>query len=157
MTGPAEIAAAKAQIVTAETYARELRLSREIQEDAKEMVRRAEYALGRSIRKGQAEGTVGSKRKNAGVAGFTSPVKPASPYDFATHTDLYGDGREGGNGILAMAEASPEQFDAALGSAKAEGNQSRANVVRKVRDIKAGGPAPMSRCTGPRVGHAGRW
>lgn len=148
MTGPAEIAAAKVSIVTAETYARELRLSKEIQEDAKEMVRRAEYALGRSIRKGQAEGTINrhgnggtgaNQYRGAEVAAPSTSAK-SSPYDFAKHTDLYGDGREGGNGVLAMAEATPEQFDAALDAAKDEGNQSRANVVRKIRNIKDGGP-----------------
>ncbi len=58
MTGPAEIAFNKAVIVTAETYAKELGLSKEIRMDATEMVRRAEYALGKAIRKGQADGTV---------------------------------------------------------------------------------------------------
>lgn len=43
----------------AETYARELRLSKGIQMDAAEMVYGArEYALGKAIRKGQEEGTV---------------------------------------------------------------------------------------------------
>ena len=117
MTGPAEIAAAKGHIAAAETLARELHLSKEIREDAEEMVRRAQYALGRSIRKGQAEGTVGMQGNPSGAnqhgAGILRhpQVSKASPYDFAGHSELYGDGREGGNGILAMAEASPEQFD----------------------------------------------
>jgi hypothetical protein len=65
-TGPAEIAAAKAQIVTAEMYARELRLSKDIQTDAKEMVRIAEFALGKAIRKGQEEGTVARRGQGSG-------------------------------------------------------------------------------------------
>jgi len=65
-TGPAEIAAAKAQIVTAETHARELRLSKDIQTDTKEMVRIAEFALGKAIRKGQEEGTVARRGQGSG-------------------------------------------------------------------------------------------
>ncbi|MGA4670049.1 hypothetical protein ACPCG0_09675 [Propionibacteriaceae bacterium Y1923] len=40
---------------------KQLGLSKEIRDDATEMVRRAEYALGKAIRKGQAEGTVTSR------------------------------------------------------------------------------------------------
>lgn len=70
-TGPAEIAAAKAQIVAAETYARELRLSKDIQMDAQEMVRRAEYALGRAIRKGQAEGEIRTRGQRGPQPDYT--------------------------------------------------------------------------------------
>lgn len=73
VTGPEEIAAAKAQIRTAEVYAKELGLSKEIQQDAQEMVRRAEYALSKAIRKGQDEGTVNSQGQ--GSAGTWGPGK----------------------------------------------------------------------------------
>lgn len=143
MTGPAEIAAAKAQIVTAETYARELRLSKDIQMDAQEMVRRAEYALGKSIRKGQAEGEIrvrGDRDTVANQHGLAVHVDntnsgKASPYAFASQTELDGNGA----GIYALADsAEPEQFDAALTEAKAEGNLSRANVVRKIKGQSSG-------------------
>jgi hypothetical protein len=126
MTGPAEIAAAKAQIVTAETYARELRLSKDIQMDAQEMVRRAEYALGKSIRKGQADGVIGVrhvKHADIGGADIKTPHEAAGlsrPQDL---TDAY-----------SLADGVEEaEFDAALSDAKAEGNLSRANVVRKIK------------------------
>lgn len=136
-TGPAEIAAAKAQIATAETYARELHLSKDIQQDAQEMVRRAEYALGKAIRKGQAEGTIAT-RGQVRTAGFgedrvhTTNFGKASPTDFAPHHELSGQSNKG-NGIYGMAEAEPAEFETALTEAKAEGNVSRANVVRKVK------------------------
>lgn len=142
MTGPAEIAAAKAQIVTAETYARELNLSKEIQLDAAEMVRRAEYSLGQAIRRGQAEGLIAKRGevRNAGFGEDTGPTRnfdKASPYDFAKSHEL--SGIHGNGGIYDMADnASPDEFDAALEAAKAEGNLSRANVVRKIK----GQPSP---------------
>ena len=146
VTGPAEIAQAKAALVLADTYARELQLSKDIQMDSTEMVRRAEYALGRAIRKGQDEGTIAAKGNPSGANGHGEgnlrvPQK-SSPYDFAKHTELYGDGREGGNGVLAMADnATPERFEEAITEARGEDNLSRANVVRKVK----GGPGIETR------------
>ncbi len=144
MTGPEEIAAAKAHIRTAEIYARELHLSKDIQQDAQEMVRRAEYALGKAIRKGQEEGTI----RTQGQRG------PQSPYSRERHgqiehvqaesassdnclpgvRDIAPDFYDNGSQIPAMVDGvSDEQFDAAISRAREEGNLSRANVVRKVR------------------------
>lgn len=95
------------------------------------MVRRAEYALGKAIRKGQAEGVIacrGGNGSNAFQSKTTDDAVLRSPYDFATHGELYGDGRAGGNGVYAMAEATDDQFETALTEAKDEGNLSRANV-----------------------------
>lgn len=138
-TGPEQIARAKAEIATAAEAAKQLNLSREIQDDAVEMVRRAEYALGKSIRKGQAEGTVrehGEKnvtRNQTGVVVQHDNSK-ASPRDFASRGELYG--ARGNAGILALADAAgPDEFDAAIEAAKADGNLSRANVDRKAREI----------------------
>lgn len=143
MTGPEEIAAAKAHIRTAETYARELHLSKDIQQDAQEMVRRAEYALGRSIRKGQEAGTIETlaearrravltREVGAGRAdqsALDTSIKPKAT-DYATHGELY---KSSGDGIMDLAAAPEHVIDAALDEAKAEGNLSRANVVRKVK------------------------
>lgn len=131
MTGPAEVALIKAQIVMAETYAKELSLSKDIQEQSKEMVRRAEYALGRAIRRGQEEGNVrpsrgGDTRTDLDRVGFNNPV---SPTDFSTSDELYGNGA----GIMHLADADSEKFEDALADAKAEQNLSRANVVRKIK------------------------
>lgn len=141
MSGPAEIAQAKAYIVTAETYARELRLSKDIQLDAQEMVRRAEFALGKAIRKGQEDGSIASKAEMASYAGRVSAgqrlgqsqslERPTKPSDFATESELMG---ARGDGLYALADnADADQFETALSEARSEGNLSRANVVRKVK------------------------
>lgn len=143
-TGPEEIAAAKAQIVTAETYARELHLSKEIQLDAQEMVRRAEYALGKAIRRGQKEGTVYAQGTNPGpqrdylrngqvvhAGGVAQTDTLSIPVtDLANKSELY---NSRGNILDLVDGVEPEEFDHALDEAKAEGNLSRANVVRKVK------------------------
>lgn len=132
MTGPEEIAAAKAQIRTAETYAKELGLSKEIQDDAREMVRRAEYALGKSIRKGQAEGTI---HAHGGDRHSTSSMPNLKKQgDFGTRSELHGNQRT--PGILTVADETPdpEHFAAALTEARSEGNLSRANVARIARE-----------------------
>lgn len=140
---PGEVALMKAQLATAAEATKQLNLSKDIQLDAQEMVRRAEYALGRAIRRGQADGTIakpgdiggvgtpgvvgslpGSSRRNAHLL--------ARPSDFAAKHEL----SPGANqpGIYALADhAEPEEFEAALAEAKAEGNPSRANVVRKIK------------------------
>ncbi|GAB6858892.1 hypothetical protein JCM13591A_29970 [Microbacterium xylanilyticum] len=72
--------------------------------------RRAENALGIALRDGQADGSIRSQGMGnvhaPGVAGSTKGTSatgtevPASPYDFATHAELYGNTRNGsGNGI----------------------------------------------------------
>lgn len=132
MTGPEEIAAAKAHIRTAETYARELHLSKDIQLDAAEMVRRAEYALGRAIRKGQDEGTVAKRGDLGGVP--PRATRRTQPEHLVRARDMFGNANEWNDSLDMADNADPEQFDAALEEAKSEGNLSRANVVRKVKN-----------------------
>lgn len=134
-TGPEQIAAAKAEIATAAEATKQLGLSKEIQLDAQEMVRRAEYALGKAIRKGQEEGTV---RRNGQRPTFHTEGKVVSPYDFASKIELHGNSTKGQPGILALAAADAADIDDAIDEAKAEGNLSRANVVRKVNGIASG-------------------
>lgn len=132
-TGPEQIAHAKAEIATAAEATKQLGLSKEIQLDAQEMVRRAEYALAKSIRKGQAEGTIAThggpgRRSTAG----TPTLK--SPSEFASKQELSGAGHQQ-PGAYALADGvSGDAFDTAIDAAKAEGNLSRANVARKVRE-----------------------
>lgn len=137
-TGPEQIAAAKAEIATAAEATKQLGLSKEIQLDAQEMVRRAEYALGKAIRKGQADGaieTLSDARSRAGRISSgqhpdDSAVSKRPLADFASRDDLIGNGA----GIAHLADdVDPSDFDAALDAAKAEGNLSRANVVRKIK------------------------
>lgn len=150
-TGPAAVAALKAEIATAAEATKQLGLSREIQQDAQEMVRRAEYALGKAIRAGQEAGEIRERgqRANAANQHGASAVpgdnrnSTASPYDFAKPDELHGNGD--GN-IYALADGVTEaEFEAALSDAKAEGNLSRANVVRKVKGVKSEGLTPVER------------
>lgn len=142
-TGPEQVALKRAEIATAAEAAKQLNLSREIREDATEMVRRAEYSVSRAIRKGQAEGTVRTKGQRA----------PQTPYErnrfgsietvqagaadsgncLPGPTDLAPDFYTNGSEIASLAAFEPDEFDKALDDAKAEGNLSRANVVRKIK------------------------
>lgn len=112
-------------------------VSKDVVLDAQVLQRRAERALGVAIRAGQAVGTIrggsnGGDRRS--VADASTEI--GSPYDFAKHTELYGDGKAGGNGILTMADSgSNAEFDEAVTEAREEGNVSRANVVRKLKQV----------------------
>jgi DNA-binding NarL/FixJ family response regulator len=126
---PKQIAEFKAQMATVAEATKQLGLSKEIQMDAQEMVRRAETGLGQSIRKGQAEGTVNTKADGGHPAHrdvLNTDHNKYSPSDFlaagTTTVETY-----------AMADASEEEFEAAIDEAKSEGNLSRANVVRKIK------------------------
>jgi hypothetical protein len=143
-TGPEQVAAAKAEIATAAEATKQLGLSKEIQLDAQEMVRRAEYALGKAIRKGQEGGTVRTKGQYDRGKSSTEEVLPVSPYDFASNTELSGNPTKGIAGIYDLAEATADEFDAALAEAKDEGNVSRTNVVRKIKGQGCDRPAPVA-------------
>lgn len=122
------VVAMKAQVATAAEATKQLGLSKEIQLDAQEMVRRAEYAVGKSIRKGQAEGTVA--RDHGGDRRSSAASELERPTTYAGKRELYGSD-ENRPGIYALADAAEPDFEAALDEAKAEGNLSRANVARK--------------------------
>lgn len=148
---PQSIANFKAQMATVAEATKQLGLSKEIQMDAQEMVRRAERGVGLAIRKGQVEGTVATRHEMKSRATAVREVnqgrldqqvlnplmaKP-KPTDLAPSADLTGNGA----GIYAMTDGvSDERFDEALSEAKSEENLSRANVVRKVR----GQASPLS-------------
>lgn len=132
-TGPETIAKAKAEIATAAEAAKQLNLSREIQDDAIEMVRRAEYALGKSIKKGQAEGTVAKRSDNLPVGNGRSPISQVRHSATPVTEFVRGNGER--SEVYAMADLPPHEFDEVLEEAKAEGNLSRANVARKAREI----------------------
>lgn len=137
LTGPDQIAAAKAEIATAAEATKQLGLSKEIQLDAQEMVRRAEYALGKAIRKGQAEGFIAKATDTLRQNRTDQMEERQSPSTFIA------EGREH-NDISAMTLTTSDEFDDVIDEAKAEGNLSRANVARKARE-KAGAPSPRER------------
>lgn len=103
--------------------------------DAQEMVRRAEYSLGKAIRKGQAEGSVANAstaatERHRRVRGLDKTSCLPRATDYASKMELRGNGA----GIMHLAhpDVTDDDLDAALTEAKAEGNLSRANVVRKL-------------------------
>jgi len=120
------------------------------------MVRRAEYALGKAIRAGQERGEILSRHNTRGgvptpgVKGSASRTSlnnvlddRKSPTEFAPLHELTGNDRDG---IYAMVDGVTEpEFDAAIDDAKAEGNLSRANVVRKIKGVKSEGLTPVEK------------
>lgn len=143
-TGPQAVAALKAEIATAAEATKQLGLSREIQQDALEMVRRAEYALGKAIRAGQERGEirkVGDDCRTDIRDGVALRDSVASPGDFASKHELTNS--SGGIYDLVDGVAEPE-FEAALADAKDEQNVSRANVIRKIKGVKNDGLTPVN-------------
>ena len=134
-TGPEQIAAARAEIATAAEAARQLNLSKEIRDDATEMVRRAEYAVSRSVRKAQEEGRLRTQGEGGGPRELVASSDKLSVRDIAP--DLYYNGSQ----LAGLADIEPECFDQALEEARAEGNLSRANVARKARGQNQDAPA----------------
>lgn len=137
VTGPEQIARAKAEIATAAEATRQLGLSKEIQLDAQEMVRRAEYAVRKAATKAQESGEVKERGDNLIPGARTrNPVQPTSsddrpsPKDFFKNASEYEDAN-------AMGDLDDDAFEEVLDEAKTEGNLSRANVARKARE-KAG-------------------
>lgn len=118
------VAAAKAQIVTAETYARELRLSK----GHSRRRRRDGAASGMGSREGKAGQDRGTVAPPAGGRPKTGTAEKTLVADLLPH---------GGEqaAVYAMTDLEPEQFDEVLTEARAEGNLSRANVARKAREV----------------------
>ncbi|HEY5201639.1 MAG TPA: hypothetical protein VIJ31_12115 [Acidothermaceae bacterium] len=137
-TEPRAIADFKAQMAAVAEISRQLNLSKEIQLDATEMVRRAERGVGVAIREGQSAGEIRKHGQRKGVFTESEDSPRARPEDFAGKTELYGNGA----GIYDLIDdVSDERFEEALTEAKNEGNMSRANVVRHVKKQ----PGPTSR------------
>lgn len=142
-TDPArQVSEFKAFIATVAETSKQLKLSQAIQHDSEIMVRRAERALGQAIKTGQERGEIRTHRDGRTHFGSVEHTKPnpASPYDYASHAELYGDGSVGGTGVYAMAEPDDDTFEQALEDAKSEGNVSRRNVMRKARGEESKSP-----------------
>lgn len=125
----------KAYIATVAETSKQLRLSKEIQQDASVLVRRAERSLGSAIRDGQANGTIQPRHfTKQDVGGTDIP----SPHEIANEP-----GRQSMTPYYSMADnVTDDEFEDAIDQARAEDNVSRTNVVRK---IKAGKGAYKSK------------
>ncbi|MBE5507108.1 hypothetical protein [Mycobacteroides abscessus] len=127
----------KAKASAVSEVAKQLRLGKDIQQEAEEFVRRAERGLGVAIRDGQASGAVETCNEGKARGSLVrdqvvtyDKVKP-KPTDFASKREL----TNTHGGIYDLADGvSDEQFEEAITEARAEGNLSRANVARKCKD-----------------------
>jgi transcription initiation factor TFIIIB Brf1 subunit/transcription initiation factor TFIIB len=138
-TEPASIANFKAYVSSIEYMTKQLGLSKEIQQDAQAMVRRAERGVSEAVREGQDEGSIarradhpfhGNQYAPAEVLGQNSST---SPRQFFSNAQEWSDSNQ-------LADATEEEFEEALAEAKDEGNMSRANVVRKIKEKAAPPP-----------------
>lgn len=124
---------AQAEVIRVFTVQKEL--GRDAQLAAAEIVRRAERGIGVAIRRGQEAGEIRKRGRHAIPVVNRNCV---SPEQFATTSELSGNDA----GIYHMTDGvSDDEFEAAIAEAKAEGNLTRANLVRKVR----GQPAQKDR------------
>lgn len=128
----AGVSTAKLAAVRAAEFSKRLDLSKDLRLESDMQVRRWERALGTAIREGQERGEIRSNGQREGA----SSLGVSSPADFASHNDLNGRGSDK-PGIYALTDnATDDQFESALTTARDEGNVSRANVVRKLRDAQ---------------------
>jgi hypothetical protein len=132
-----QIAEIKSRAEAVRVYTTQKQLGKDAQLAAAEIVRRAERGIGVAIRRGQQAGEI-AKRGERGGRG-SAGVDAGNPNDrcddhlgsptlFFRHCDERADAYAMTDGI------SDAHFEDALGEAKAEGNLSRANVVRKIRE-----------------------
>lgn len=123
----AGVSTAKLAAVRAAEFSKRLDLSKDLRLESDMQVRRWERALGTAIREGQERGEIRSNGQHASCAAVSSPS------DYAKQADLTHPER----GIYALTDnATDAEFESALTTARDEGNVSRANVVRKLRDAR---------------------
>ena len=157
-TDPAAFAkAGKSSAEMASHYAKRLDISKDVVLDAQVMQRRWERALGLAIREGQASGEIARTGTNTGpqedywqmrngervlIRGSVRESNAISPSEFfASGTDT--------NQTYAVTDnVTDDDFSAALDEARSEGNVSRANVVRKIKEAKGTAPAAEPKRTG---------
>jgi hypothetical protein len=143
------IAEVRSQAEAVRVYTRQKQLGREAELAAAEIVRRAERGIGVAIRRAQQQGRI-ARRGDRGSRGAPG-MRGGNPGD--TRGDHLGSAApffkhpSERAGAYAMADGATDgEFEDALAAAKAEGNMSRANVVRKIgqrgrRSASAGEPA----------------
>lgn len=136
-----QVAELRSRVEAVRVYSAQKQLGKDAQLAAAEIVRRAEQGLAETVRKGQRTGQ------------FLTPVHPGpgrgKPGNGATRfpgrrspADYLGTGRTRTE-IYAMTDCvTDEEFERALAEAKAEGNLSRANVLRKLRQRRTPAAAP---------------
>jgi hypothetical protein len=138
------IAEIKSQAEAVRAYTTQKQLGKDAQFAAAEIVRRAERGIGVAIRRGQQNGEIArpgdrGSRGAAGVYGGNPGARRGehlgSSGSFFRHDEERAD-------TYAMTDGvSDTDFEDAIAEAKAEGNLSRANIVRKIRQQRRTPPA----------------
>lgn len=139
-----QIVELKSQAEAIRVYSAQKQIGHDAELSAAEIVRRAERGIGIAIRRGQQAGEIRKLGEGPGPqrdymrGGQLVRVEPTaidsrkSPTDFGVPSD------ELARGAYALADGvTDERFDSAVAQARAEGNLSRANVVRKVKGENA--------------------
>jgi hypothetical protein len=143
--GIEQIAEIKSQAEAVRAYTAQKQLGKDAQLAAAEIVRRAERGIGLAIRRGQQNGHIARRgdrgsRGAPGVQGGNPGDRRGdhlgSPAGFFRHGDERADTYAMTDGVCDT------DFEDALGEARAEGNLSRANVVRKIRQRRDHQRAP---------------
>jgi DNA-binding CsgD family transcriptional regulator len=134
--GIEQIAEIKSQAEAVRVYTTQKQLGKDAQLAAAEIVRRAERGMGLAIRRGQHAGQI-AKRGDRGGRGAPG-VHGGNPGDRrGDHLDspaaFFRHGDERAETYTMTDGVSDSDFENALDEAKAEGNLSRANIVRKIR------------------------
>jgi DNA-binding CsgD family transcriptional regulator len=140
-----QIAEIKSQAEAVRVYTTQKQLGKDAQLAAAEIVRRAERGIGVAIRRGQQTGEIAKRgeRGGCGAAGVYGGNRGArhgehrgSSASFFRHDDERADAYAMTDGVTDA------DFEDALGEAKAEGNLSRANVMREIRQRRGELAAP---------------
>jgi hypothetical protein len=146
-----QIAEIKSQAEAVRVYTAQKQLGKDAQLAAAEIVRRAERGIGLAIRRGQQNRQIrrrGDRAGRVGGNGDDNTIFPAKtgPADYASAGELRGNGA----GIYHLTDGVAEaDFEEALATAKTEGDLSRANVVRKIRQRRGDPPAPGGQVPDP--------
>ena len=133
---PRAIADFKAEIIAVAQYAKQKKVSEEIQLDATLMVRRAERELGVAIREGQERGEIRSERQNV-THGEKSGSSAEPDFEPSSPKEFLGKSGSTTREIYMMTDGvSDDEFNSALEAAKEEKNPSRVNINRKIKESK---------------------
>ena len=132
------IAEVRSQAEAVRVYTRQKQLGREAELAAAEIVRRAERGIGVAIRRAQQQGRIAGRgdRGSRGAPGVCGGNPGDTRGDHLGSASPFFKHPSERAGAYAMADgATEEEFEDALAAARAEGNLSRANVVRKIGQV----------------------
>jgi hypothetical protein len=153
-----QIAELKSQAEAVRVYTAQKQLGKDAQLAAAEIVRRAERGIGVAVRRGQQEGQIarrgdrggcGAPGVRGGDPGATRGEHLDSPAGFFRNDKERADCYSMADGV------SDADFENALGQAQGDGDLSRANVVRKIRQRRVCQPAPDGEVPDPADRSAG--